>query len=486
MKISEVTRRNIFDDLQIQKIPWNGRLEELDFLTRLFDLEKLPSKDPRFQDAHGDILKHRVMNHDWEDNWIFYDDRFNLLHGNDDDFLRFLCEMVHPVVRPDTDEVSSLVKMFNKYLKADGWEIAEKTRISGAPVFSARRTPVGTEYSLNNAMAEVQFPESTEAVISALTKYFQKQRKNEIVEILKAASARIEQTDYDNWNGGIYLYTLYLHIPMELFAEVDLKLEEIQKTITQTAQSILKTAERDHISNVVVTPVMEPISFISDHNEAEQKGRHLWEPGMLRLFISHVAAHRIAVSNLKHTLFTYGISSFVAHEDIKPTVEWQLEIKRALCSMHALAALLTQDFPKSKWTDQEVGFALGRGILIIPIRIDINPYGFLGAYQALPGNFNDIKSLAPTIVNALVKNDSTEFQMREGLVVALEKSTSYPASIAIGRLISGIDSFTSGQITRMVTAQKRNSQVSGAFGVPEIIRDIAKQNIVDDEDDLPF
>ncbi|PKK83747.1 MAG: hypothetical protein CVT49_06930 [candidate division Zixibacteria bacterium HGW-Zixibacteria-1] len=486
MKISEVTRRNIFDALQNQKISWNGRLEELGFLTKLFDLEKLPSEDHRFKNAHEDIVQHRVSNHDWEDNWIFYDKRFNLLYGNDDDFLRFLCEIVNPIVRPDTDEVSSLVKIFNKYLGEDGWEIVEKTRISGAPVFSARRILVGTEYSLNNAMAEVPFPESTEVVISALTKYFQKQRKNNIVEILKAASAQIEQTDYDNWNGGIYLYTLYLHIPMELFAEVDLKLEEIQKTITQTAQSILRTAERDHISNVVVAPIIEPTSFISDHNEAEQKGKHLWEPGMLRLFISHVSAHRTAVSRLKQELHIYGISSFVAHEDIKPTVEWQLEIKKALCSMHALAALLTQDFHNSKWTDQEVGFALGRGFMIIPIRIDINPYGFLGAHQALPGNFNEIESLAPKIVNALVKNDSTGFQMREGLVVALEKSTSYLASIAIGRLISGIDSFTPEQIARMVAAHRRNSQVSGAFGVSEIIQDIAKQNKVDDEDDLPF
>ena len=32
--------------------------------------------------------------------------------------------------------------------------------------------------------------------------------------------------------------------------------------------------------------------------------------------------------------------------------------------MHVLVALLTPDFHESKWTDQEVGFAIGKGVLV--------------------------------------------------------------------------------------------------------------------------
>ncbi len=137
--ISEVTRRDIIDYITASGNSWSGRLEEQAFLGRLYDLEKLPSRDRRFPTASGDIWQHRINNYDWEDNWFFYDDRFNLLRSPDDEFLRFLCEVVHPVVRPDLNEVSSLVSEFNGRLVNDGWELFQKNQISGHPVFGARQ-----------------------------------------------------------------------------------------------------------------------------------------------------------------------------------------------------------------------------------------------------------------------------------------------------------------------------------------------------------
>ena len=53
-------------------------------------------------------------------------------------FLNFLCEMVHPLVRPDPSEVSKMVQLFNDNLKVDNFEIVEKTRISDRPIFVGR------------------------------------------------------------------------------------------------------------------------------------------------------------------------------------------------------------------------------------------------------------------------------------------------------------------------------------------------------------
>ena len=36
----------------------------------------LPSDDRCFQNAAGDIWKHRVNNSDWENDWVFYDRRW--------------------------------------------------------------------------------------------------------------------------------------------------------------------------------------------------------------------------------------------------------------------------------------------------------------------------------------------------------------------------------------------------------------------------
>ncbi|GGW99918.1 abortive infection family protein [Salegentibacter mishustinae] len=144
-KISEITRRNIFDFIQVENFWWSGRLEEIDFLSRIYNLEEMESYDSRFENAAGDIWQHRIHNNDWEDNWIFYDDRFNLMKCDDSRFLNFLCEMIHPIVRADKSEVSKLLQIFNDNLQEDNFELVEKTKISGRPIFVGRMKITGKE-----------------------------------------------------------------------------------------------------------------------------------------------------------------------------------------------------------------------------------------------------------------------------------------------------------------------------------------------------
>jgi hypothetical protein len=99
--ITEITRRAIIDQIIGSGLSWSGRLPENDFLARIYNLRELPSTDYRYDSAAADIQQHRISWHDWPDDWVFYDDRFNILHGSDDNFMRFLAEMLHPVVRPN-------------------------------------------------------------------------------------------------------------------------------------------------------------------------------------------------------------------------------------------------------------------------------------------------------------------------------------------------------------------------------------------------
>jgi hypothetical protein len=138
-EVSVTTRQNIFDGLRLDSVHWSGRLDEVEFLQRLYDLQKLRSFDSRFKDAAGDIWQHRVNNNDWDDDWVYGDSRFNLLHGPTELFLRFLCEMVHPVVRPDRNEALALVQQFNDQLRREGWHLVEEEKIAGRPRFVAMR-----------------------------------------------------------------------------------------------------------------------------------------------------------------------------------------------------------------------------------------------------------------------------------------------------------------------------------------------------------
>ncbi|MDT5281858.1 MAG: hypothetical protein QOJ20_3053 [Mycobacterium sp.] len=139
MRITQITRHKIYDSIALAKVSWSGRLEEPDFLGRIYDLAAMKSTDTRFKDAAGDIYQHRVLNPmDWDDDWIFTDSRFGLQYGDDELVLRFLAEMLHPVVRMDEDEVAALLKSFNEALARDGYELYPAEWISGHAVYGWR------------------------------------------------------------------------------------------------------------------------------------------------------------------------------------------------------------------------------------------------------------------------------------------------------------------------------------------------------------
>src|ERR1039458_7816017 len=93
-----------------------------------------------------------------------------------------------------------------------------------------------------------------------------------------------------------------------------------------------------------------------------------WTAQRFRLFASHIHTDKRELSKLKVALGAYGIDTFVAHEDIQPTKEWQREIERALDTCDAALAFLTSRFHNSLWVDQEIGYCVNRRILVVPLR----------------------------------------------------------------------------------------------------------------------
>lgn len=151
LAITEITRRDIFDAIRVAGVAWSGRLDESEFLARLYDLLEAPSYDARFDNAADDIWQHRIRNDDWDPDWVFSDPRFGLSGGDDHTLLDFLCETLHPAVRADGAEVERLRQSYNECLKRDGYEIVENTRLSGRPVFAARQLISGRLAALEAA-----------------------------------------------------------------------------------------------------------------------------------------------------------------------------------------------------------------------------------------------------------------------------------------------------------------------------------------------
>jgi hypothetical protein len=312
----------------------------------------------------------------------------------------------------------------------------------------------------------------------------------EIVEVLESSSARFELTDCDNWNGGTYTYALMLDIPVPVFASVESKLQDIEKGICSKLATICRDLSNDHIGSVTITPLTTKSTSIGPGPKpADVEVRHIWKEGFFRLFLSHVSAHKVAAAKLKLELQVRGISAFVAHEDIAPSLEWQNEIELALRSMHALAALLTPDFHPSNWTDQEVGFALGKGVIVVPVRLGRDPYGFIGKVQGLSGSLEQPGRVASLLSDTLLSHPSTHRHMRKGLASAFAAAESYINAISLSKVISTVKDFAEDEKALIQSACKENDQVftptgvvsrvCSAIGVPE-------PNKVSEGDDVPF
>lgn len=143
-EIREEIRKDIFDAMRLEDIDFSGSINHVEFLNRLYELEKLPSTDSRFKTAAGDIWQHTVNNDDWGYDWVFSDARLNLVGCNDDLFLSFLSWTVHPVVRPNREEAGKIVALYNELLRRAGWELIEVDGIAGRPRYEGRRVASGS------------------------------------------------------------------------------------------------------------------------------------------------------------------------------------------------------------------------------------------------------------------------------------------------------------------------------------------------------
>lgn len=128
-----------------------------------------------------------------------------------------------------------------------------------------------------------------------------------------------------------------------------------------------------------------------------------------KAFISHVSQHKGVANELRDELKFFNIDCFVAHEDIKPTKEWQEEIIKALQTMDFLISLHTEGFAESFWCQQEVGYAVSRGIKIIPIKFDgkQDPVGFINKIQAISWGEKTTQMIAKEIVGILKSGKNT-------------------------------------------------------------------------------
>lgn len=223
------------------------------------------------------------------------------------------------------------------------------------------------------------------------------------------------------------------------------------------------------------------------------KSADFWKDGYVKMFISHLSTNRERMSAMKVSLANWGISAFVAHEDIEASREWRDEVEAGLESMEVLVALVEPGFKESDWCAQEVGYALGRKIDIIPLRAGLDPFGFFGKYQGIQVKGKQAAQVANEIVLTLLKKP----QHRNALLQSMSKAFASLQSKNKTELISLLDSWeiTTDQQLKVLLEQaslsdfERNSLKNlisrvGAFKAPEPA--ISTSGFDNFDDEIPF
>ena len=185
-----------------------------------------------------------------------------------------------------------------------------------------------------------------------------------------------------------------------------------------------------------------------------------WFSGYFRLFLSHLATHRGYAAELQRDCFPFGVSAFVAHNDIEPATTWQDEIESALATCDAMLVLLHPEFHESKWTDQEIGYAMGRQLLVVTLRLGTDPYGFIGRFQAMDGVGKDSAKVTHELLDILRRHRQTRKRIAESTVAILEESGTFARAKANMELVEKLEYWDSALSSRARTAVQSNGQIS--------------------------
>lgn len=220
-----------------------------------------------------------------------------------------------------------------------------------------------------------------------------------------------------------------------------------------------------------------------------------WEPGTFRLFLSHTYKHAREAADLRAILSRWGVDLFVAHDRIEPLAEWQGVIEDALRTCFAVAALVTPDFIESKWCDQEVGFALGRGVLVVPVMQPTPPYGLLGKFQGLRTGPTPL-ALAENLYARLTMHEQTCAQMAPVLVSRFTRSSTYDGARANWEKLKEVPGalWTREMAEEVRRAVTENENISAGNYLWRPFPDLLEEHLAQvgfpsakiDDDDLPF
>lgn len=278
----------------------------------------------------------------------------------------------------------------------------------------------------------------------------------------------VEDTVYDNWNGGMYGHDVALFVPLAQLAKIDVdEQEDVAKELKEKLNKCAQGIENEWFNLLRLElidendPECQEATPFSPTPPINPETLSFWKPGLARVFISHRDAHKAEARDLSDALEAYGMACFVAHDTIKPMKVWRHEILKGLQTMEVMLLFLTDDFEDSWYCHQEVGYALGRGVPIISLKLgQKDPPGFVSEVQAARGHsdrpIEAARKLFPLIGEALGRQG----RLQDVLVSNFLLSPSYTdAKVRFDFMAEQVGQLTELQVDRIREGFRSNDQL---------------------------
>lgn len=316
-------------------------------------------------------------------------------------------------------------------------------------------------------------PSKLNSYLRRLLGEYKESNEANLAEIINSARIYIiEETATDNWNGGTFGHDVKFFLPESILVKIKVREQSaISEKIREDLNACAEAIENEYVRKV---------SFeLTDENDFEyqqasallQKPQinpdtlSIWEPSQIRLFISHRDGHKIAANELAYALKDYGVSAFVAHDSIEPMTTWQQEITKGLDTMEIMLAFVTDDFHHSDWTNQEIGYALGRNIPVISLKLqNEDPKGFIGNIQALKGRLESPAASVKEIYKLLAENLGNKRRLQDALVTAFVESTNFDETkLRFDRLKGVVETLTDNELSKVIQGYQENNQLHNSI-----------------------
>jgi len=221
-------------------------------------------------------------------------------------------------------------------------------------------------------------PNDIDGILRTLAQIYAMQGQRREVAVLARARAQVDQTNYDNWNGGISWYSLALRIPISLYAQIEEDREKLEKDICARIQPLIRSYRDENLDSVIIALEIE-----NDQNWRKNAMRWLDSSGVdsstkrarkhrYDVFISHANEDKDdLVRPLAQALAKAGYRVWYDEFELKVGDSLSKSIDHGLSQSGYGLVVLSPAFFAKNWTRYELDGLIARQMVgekvILPI-----------------------------------------------------------------------------------------------------------------------